>query len=193
MPRLLNFFWYNKNVLPANRPSAIKGASLKKIALVGKYAYIALMLFFNISGGIENEKKWGDKRTKPPLYGIYMAKQVIINQDTIPPLITDGNRWHTLTVDRPDRGTIHMMDGQIFRCDFKTDTIAHTIGLKIYSTMHEPVDFEYKELPNNYLELDGVMNNGADTVHVLLEKKDLNSFLLVKRGFNWINESPFNR
>jgi hypothetical protein len=32
-----------------------------------------------------------------------------------------------------------------------------------------------------------------DTMQVLLKKKDVKDYLLVNRGFHWVNEYPFNR
>lgn len=41
------------------------------------------------------------------------------------------------------------------------------------------------------MTLDGQMDGHA--VHVQLKLKDRNQFLLVNRGFHWIQEYPFNR
>ena len=41
------------------------------------------------------------------------------------------------------------------------------------------------------LTIDGPLN--GRTVHLELKLRDLNSFLLHSRGFNWVQEVPFNR
>ena len=34
---------------------------------------------------------------------------------------------------------------------------------------------------------------GADSVEVALRRRPESSYLLVNRGFHWVNESPYNR
>ena len=46
-------------------------------------------------------------------------------------------------------------------------------------------------LKNGFLTLDG--NLDQDTLKITLRKKGENKFLLVDRGFHWINEYPNNR
>lgn len=195
--RLTNFFLLNKKVEPAIRSIPNLKGSMKTIGLFLKYSFIGYLLYSNISSGLENEKKWGDNREKPPLYGLYTATEVIINNDTIPPLVTDGNRWHKMTIDYPGRATIRTMDGKTLWSSFKPDTTNQTIEFEIYSRFDTATTLNYTLLPNDQLKLEGIIISGndtySDTINVLLQKEDLNQFLLVKRGFNWINEYPFNR
>jgi hypothetical protein len=44
---------------------------------------------------------------------------------------------------------------------------------------------------NEQLQLDGLL--GADSLHVRLHRIDETKFLLLSRGYHWINELPFNR
>lgn len=195
--RILDFLILNKRVEPANRIVPFQSQQLRYAGLMAKFGFIAMTLYFNISGGLERVTQWGDKRTKPPLYGLYTAKTVIINQDTIPPLITDENRWHKVTVDYPNRATIKTMNGKILWCDFKPDTLAQTIEFDIYNHLDTAAELTYQVLPNDDLRLAGIFLSGEgstqDTVDIVLQKEDLNQFLLVNRGFNWVNEYPFNR
>jgi hypothetical protein len=47
------------------------------------------------------------------------------------------------------------------------------------------------ENDGDHLVLEGTM--GFDTIRAELRKVDPSRFLLVSRGFHWINEVPFNR
>ena len=195
--RILNFLFLNKTVEPLAPITPIKNERIQYARLVAKYGFIAFILYSNISSGLERVEKWGAKRVKPPLYGLYTAEQVIIDQDTIPPLLTENNRWHKVTIDYPDRATIKIMNGRTLWCDFKPDTTNQTIEFEIYSRMDTSTTLHYTILPNDQLRLEGILSSGngtfADTVNILLQKEDLNQFLLVNRGFNWVNEYPFNR
>jgi hypothetical protein len=44
---------------------------------------------------------------------------------------------------------------------------------------------------NEQLQLDGTF--GGDSLHLRLHRVDENRFLLLSRGYHWINELPFNR
>ena len=195
--RVLNFFLFNKPVEPTKFVQPIFNKTLSNLGFLTKYSFILFLLYSNISGGIEGVKKWGDHMEKPPLYGLYTAEQVIINQDTIPPLITDTNRWNKVTVDYPNRAMIKTMSGKNLWCDFKPDTTNQTIEFEIYSTMDTSTMLNYMILPNDQLQLEGVIISGngtdRDSINVLLQKEDLNQFLLIKRKFNWVNEFPYNR
>jgi hypothetical protein len=51
--------------------------------------------------------------------------------------------------------------------------------------------FTFRQPAGDRLILDGRMDNHQ--VHMELQLTDRNSFLLVSRGFHWIQEAPFGR
>jgi hypothetical protein len=51
--------------------------------------------------------------------------------------------------------------------------------------------FRFDRPTGNRMSLDGEMDNHS--VHMQLQLVDRNGFLLVNRGFHWIEELPFNR
>ena len=51
--------------------------------------------------------------------------------------------------------------------------------------------FAFVEPEPDVLLIDGDL--GKRTIHARLVRYDLNQFLLLTRGFNWIQEFPFNR
>jgi len=73
-----------------------------------------------------------------------------------------------------------------------TDTDAHTIVLTNkrdgVSTTYK---FTYEQPTPDRLVLHGSL--ASVPVDIDLRKLDPNSFLLVHRGFRWVNEHPFNR
>lgn len=193
--RILNFFLLNKKVDPSINIVPDFKQSIRKLGLIAKYSFIGYLLYSNISSGLERQKKWGDKRVKPPLYGIYTAEAVIINNDTIAPLITNKKRWHYLIIDREKIANIKFMNGKTIYADFITDTLSNTIDLKLRNgTMEIPSRLSYQETAPNQLKIEGVLvSQAVDTIIVHLKKKNLDDFLLINRKFHWINEYPFNR
>ncbi len=190
--RLLNILLFNKAVKRTQYFSpylkdkdavkAIRG--LKLIFIVGLSA-----LF--ISNSYSGQKKYGENREKPALYGIWEAQYFIKNKDTVVPLITDNSRWRYLIVDRKDRAKVNLINGTVERYTFKTDTLKQTITLHIEDSVLEEPNFTFKQPNKDHLELLGTHN--TDSLHVIFKRKNLDDFLLRTRGFNWINERPHNK
>ncbi len=157
---------------------------------------IKLLFIFGITGlyGFNNfssTKKYGENREKPTLYGIWEARHFIRNSDTIPPLVTDHNRWRYLIIDRKDKATIKSMDGKKKHYTFKPDSISNQIVFNREKSESDTPNFTYDNSSKDYLELNGTID--SDTLSIVLFRKDPENFLLKSRGFNWINETPFNR
>ena len=49
----------------------------------------------------------------------------------------------------------------------------------------------YRQPQSELLEMEGKLD--GKTIRAKLHKTDPRSFLLISRGFHWINEYPFNR
>ena len=59
------------------------------------------------------------------------------------------------------------------------------------STFALPLAYTRAGAHNDSLRLDGILK--GDSLHVRLHRLDETSFLLVSRGYHWINEFPLNR
>ncbi|MEM1123315.1 MAG: hypothetical protein AAGJ18_22935 [Bacteroidota bacterium] len=194
--RLLNFFLLNQTAKPHHWYAPDKDKLAWRWRLVLKYGFVGLLLYNNISGGQERVKKYGDQRAKPPLYGLYIADEVLINGDTIPPLITDDNRWHTMAIDRPDNAIFRTMTGEQLYAKFKPDTTKEQVEFLLHHSMEKTANLDY-EVVKKGLIMKGILVSGggnqSDTIKVTFRKKDLNDYELIRRGFHWINEYPYNR
>jgi len=112
------------------------------------------------------------------------------NNVPVPPLQTDTTRWNRLVVDYQNFASVRLMNDSIKNYGFKIDTVARTAVLYSYSDTLNKSRFNYVIDPP-YLTLTGKMGN--DSVLIKLKKFDENRFLLVHRGFHWVNEYPYNR
>lgn len=181
-------------------------ATVKKVIYFSPYMHdkdvikvirgLKLLFAIGISGlyGFNNyssTKKYGENREKPILYGIWEARHFIKDNDTIPPLITDHDRWRYLIIDRKDRATIKTMDGKKSHYTFIPDSVSKQIVFNKAKLESGTPNFTYNNSSKDYLELKGTLN--SDTLNIVLYRKNSKNFLLKTRGFNWINETPFNR
>lgn len=189
--RLNNFFILN---IPSGA-SDIKTPKFKKrwtniTAIVLKYALIAFVLYSNISGAVSAMAEYGDEAKKPLLYGIYNVESFIKNNDSVPPLITDKLRWNKIIVSWPGSVKIEMMNESYEWYAFEPDTLTKRIVMYSWDDTTKKASFIYTFPEKDKMIMHGKWNN--DSLVVSCTKFDLNNFLLVNRGFHWINESPMN-
>ena len=128
---------------------------------------------------------------RSPLRGIWNVDTLTVDGVDHPPLATDGTRWRRIVFDYAEWVTFQNMD------DSRT-----LYGLGLYETQGAmylgkredrkwSATLNYKRPSPNEMVLDGPMD--GHTYHAVLHKAEAPSFRLTKRGFHWINESPFNR
>jgi uncharacterized membrane protein YphA (DoxX/SURF4 family) len=190
LKRLGNLFFFNKPVSATTFPSMLSSRKLRITRVLLKFLIISSLFYSNISNGISSTKSYGDKRELPPLYGIYNSEIVVRNGDTIPPLTTDTTRWRQLIIQFKDNAQVKIMNDSLKRFNFEVDTVAKQVQLYQNNDTLNRSMFTYK-VDSNELVLNGVWNK--DTLFMKFRKYDINKFRLVSRGFNWINEYPYNR
>ena len=74
---------------------------------------------------------------------------------------------------------------------FTPDTTARKIVMFDYNDATKKSNLLYSFPQEDVLLLTGKLND--DSVTIEMKKYDLKNFLLVNRGFHWVNEYPFNR
>ncbi|MFY7671998.1 hypothetical protein ACOSP6_13005 [Tenacibaculum sp. MEBiC06402] len=151
------------------------------LILVG---YWTIFAFYNV---IQRSKT---RAKKPPMYGYYKVQDFTMNKDTLPPLENDTVRWKSIRIERPNSLVIKTMDGKSTRYNSKTDTIKKSIELVKSKDSTQKFILNYKKLDSLYY-----MNTvkGGDTINIKFNRLTKKDFLLMNRGFNWINERPFNK
>ena len=192
--RLSSLFFFNRAIAPeANVPlpfhNGIKAnwyyPTMKWSAIVLIFAVNAL-LFYKGSQQQEvfdeNQKRYG------PVVGEFEVETFILNGNVIPPGELDTRRWRKIllkqrTVD------IQYMDGGSgpWHCNREatgSKMILHSLDL--WSTGIFSINAN-----GEILTLKGNLNQ--DSLKINLRKVGENQFLLVNRGFNWVNEYPLNR
>ncbi|WP_418512364.1 hypothetical protein [Corallibacter sp.] len=189
--RILNVFFLNKPTKSYTHYRPTKEPFYNVLTTWLKVSFLLLVLALIVPRGFSSQKKWGDQRAKPHLYGIWESSYFIKNNDTLPPLTTDSNRWRYLIIDYKDRASVKLMTDDVLYYEFIVDSTSKKISMykRNADTLH--YNFNFKHPNSHYLELNGVLDN--DSLNIIFNKIDHESFLLNSRGFNWINEMPYNR
>jgi hypothetical protein len=83
------------------------------------------------------------------------------------------------------------MDDSFERYTAKIDTNTKALAVTKPTDKAWNASFAFQQPAPDRLLLDGKMN--GHTMHMQLRLVDRNTFLLVTRGFHWVQENPFNR
>lgn len=191
MKRLWNFFVLQRHVEARQIITPYKSKRTRLLYYGAKGVLLAFVLYINISNGLKAQKQWGDKAPKPVLYGVYDVDRFILKNDTVPPYPSDNRRWKRLVIPHQNYAKIQYMDDAVLWSKYSIDTLNHQVKISQNDSVAD-YHFKYANMDDGMLLLQGTMAAG-DSLKVLFRPKDVNNFLLVNRGFHWINEYPFNR
>jgi hypothetical protein len=149
--------------------------------LVGMFAY----------GGYRNWFEYGGGRQKSPLYGIWNVDTMSVDGVIRSPLLTDYGRWHRVVFELPTTMTFQRMNDTFSGFAVVINEKHNSIVMSKRNDKKWNATLIYKRPSSDRLKLDGKMD--GHTVSMDLSRFDRNQFLLVSRGFHWIQEAPFNR
>jgi hypothetical protein len=190
MRRLLDVLVLNRptqarNLHPLYRTRAMERASFTLRALLVVYA-VGVQLAGNMS-----RYHGSTAAPVPPLYGIYDVQSLTRGGKDVPLVVTDPSLWRRVIFSRFDRLSIRTMADSMARYTVKLDTTARSLvaTARFDSTMK--LAFTYAKPSAGELVLSGRV--GGDTIVARLKRVDETKFLLNARGFNWVQELPFNR
>jgi hypothetical protein len=146
-------------------------------------AYLVGIALFGSS--LQWKSPFGGGAPKPQLYGIWVIDRMTINGVERAPLVTDYERWRRVVIQNPINVVFWRMDDTALTYPGTVDLAAKTI------TLHEKGAFTIKQPAADRLVLDGTLE--GKKLHLETTYFDRDRFLLVNRGFHWIQELPFNR
>ena len=187
--RLLSVLVLNKAVAAAVDPPLFKKESWRKAAIAVKAIVIAGMLYHSVTNALDDAEKWGRYAPRVPLYGIYQTSIFVRNNDTIPPLQTDSLRWKQLVIDGgswKQAGLVKFSNDQKRFYNITADTLQHTLRLQNISDTLITHTFRFTKPSANQLLLEGRWNR--DSIKVLFNKADLDTFNLLSDRFRIVNQ-----
>jgi uncharacterized membrane protein YphA (DoxX/SURF4 family) len=187
VPRLVRFLLLRRTTSLSPEPQLFRGVRANRIALVAQIIFGLWLI------GLDCHYAWGIWSTRgggrplPPLYGIWEVKQMSIDEQPRPPLLTDSTRWRRAIFDvYPDGMAFQRIDDSFAPYGASVNLPERTLALTKSDDKNWRASFTFQRPAGDQLILDGRMDNHQ--VHMELQLTDRNSFLLVSRGFHWIQE-----
>jgi uncharacterized membrane protein YphA (DoxX/SURF4 family) len=189
--RLLKFFLLNRPVRSSDDPALFAGARANRIAMIVQIVFWISFLGAGIYSARQNWHQYGGARAKSALYGIWDVDQEQVDGQVRAPLMGDSVRWRRAIFDFPNRMAFQRIDDSYDRHGNTINEQDKTLTLTKDDDKNWKAAFKYDRPAPDQLILDGSMD--GHQFHIQMKLHDLNKFLLVNRGFHWIQEYPFNR
>jgi hypothetical protein len=154
-------------------------------------AFAIYLLFFSFLGGRRNWYSSGWGAPKPALYGVWVIDEMTIDGAVRPPLVTDLQRWRRVVIDRATQLTFWRMDDTFVGYPAVTDADSRSITLSQPNVVGWSAKFTVDRQTPQHAIFEGSMDGHVLRLDTHLVRRE--DFLIVNRGFHWIQERPFNR
>ena len=189
---LFIFFFTGKQISLSviEQPKKKDDKSLRLVSRILKGLLLVYVLGFGLINVIRSQDIYGENAPKPELNGLLKITHFEKNGDTIPVDINNYDRWRYLISERKGRVQIHKMDKSKLYYKSAIDTLKSEIKLTSYQDSTDSFIINYKKTDNKF-NFETIFENDSIKASGRILKKE--NFPLMNRGFNWVNEYPFNR
>lgn len=189
--RLIQFFILNRDSRLKSYAPSYKSKNWKIILLLIKTIFIASVLYDSTKQAIQDKNQYGDEAPKPKLYGNYRVETFYKNTNVIPPLTTDKIRWNKILLSNFDRGAVQMMDDTLQDYTYYVNPDTNEIRFNDRFSNELKYTFKYIQIDQDHIEMKS--EDPDSSTYMKLVRLEPGDYLLMKRGFHWINEYPLNR
>lgn len=194
LKRLFIFFFTNQTInLPVISDPYAGKRWMKITGVVIKVLLIGYFIGYASYDGYQALKQYGHLAPRPKLWGVYEVERFVKGNETLPPLTTDSVRWKKLAISSFTGSRVYHMTDSVSRCFLTLDTVKQTLLMKWASDTSRKYMFRYTQLDSVHYRLNGVLGSDSLLIDLRRTKSKPEDFLLMGRGFRWINETPFNR
>lgn len=191
MERLVNFLLLNKSVEPViYRPLLANESLNRRLSIIAK-SLVIVFTIFTLYQTNELRKMYGDLAPKSPFYGIWNVEELEIANEPQPALLSNETRWRRVVFDNPRTFAVQLVNDTRNRYVLETDLGKRTFSLSKRDEPNWATTLNYSQPDSEQMILEGTFENKP--LRAKLRRTETRKFLLMERGFNWINEFPFNR
>jgi len=157
-------------------------------------AQIVLAAYYIGNGVYQANRSWhlfGGGAPKPDLYGIWRVDRMFVNGVERSPLVNDYGRWRRVIIQNQATLYLWRMDDTFMSYPAKYDANARSITLTKPSDKNWTANLAFQRPDTDHLIFTGVIDGQRLELRTTLIDRE--KLLLVGRGFNWVQEFPFNR
>ena len=196
--RVLDMLAFNRAVAPRQLRPLFATRAAHRIAFGLVCVQLGYVLFGNVTRGLQFYHQSSPTGLLPSLFGVYDVVEFTRNGVAVPPLSTDPTRWSRVAFARGNRAVVRSTPDSVIRFTTKVNDSSKTISFmgRFDSTLKWTFAMEKSQsvlVPTRDERIVLRGRAGADSVVATLQRVDDSRFLLVSRGYHWIQEVPFNR
>jgi hypothetical protein len=165
------------------RTDHVRASERRWLRRVGYGLQSLVLLSALYTQGYQSYQPYPVVDTKLPLYGLWGVEHATASIATTP--------WMRISIPTAQNLYVRLNDGQSLQFDAKVDPRQHTITLKNKEKGDALLHYTLDPANPRHVLVSGTWNKGS--IAFELNRKNPDSFLLQTRGFQWINEYPFNK
>jgi hypothetical protein len=200
LPWLAQVFVLGRRVAPRERVPLTRWKWVNRGLAVFRTVVVIAVVGEQLFGAYQMRHASGDLAVREPLYGYWEVEEFEADGQVRPPLTTDRDRWHHVALGRRwPRGSylgVTTMTGAKTYYAVAVDADQGTLrltrlgGPQIGQGPPPAAEVAYRQPEEGVLAVDGNLDGRA--IKARLRYVDPSQFLLMNRGFHWINETPYN-
>ncbi len=188
--RLASLFVWNRPVPPAEQRPLFASRQGNLAALVFRTVFILYITVAALHRSYEDRLQFADVATQQRLYGIWEVEELAVDGAVRPLLVTDETLWRRLVFEWPGAiGIQYPHATEVHEYELRLDPGPHVFTLCCDPEWKAAISF--KRVGPDVLALEGTVN--GKQIRGRFRRMDDSRFLLISRGFHWINERPVNR
>jgi hypothetical protein len=189
--RIMRVLVLNKTAEPSTQPPLFRGMRARRAAFAVQLLLGAYIVGMNAVDARESWYARGGGAPKPPLYGIWNVDEMRVDGVVRSALVSDYGRWRRVIVQNAASISFQRMDDTFQSYSASVDMAAKSIALTSAADKVFAARFAIERQDPERMVLDGTM--GGQKIRLQLQRFDHTKLQLLSRGFNWIQERPFNR
>jgi hypothetical protein len=200
IPRLAGLLLWNRPVAQTDLRPPYTGPRTIWIQRTIKAALVCVGIVWTLTTFVIQEyASRGATADQPAFFGSYEVETLFRGGQEVQPLLTDGTRWRTVSLRRypwsmggagpRDVLTIRMMDNTMTGATLTVSPDGQTLTQS--QTPSLPGVLVIKPVDEGHIVLSGTVQ--GQPIEAKLRRLRREDFLLVRRGFRWVNEYPYNR
>jgi hypothetical protein len=186
--RLANLLVLNRPSSAAPDPRLVQRPWLRHAALAFQVVVAVGFSAFIVNMGWHQLHDYTS--TRSPLRGVWNVEELQVDGQVGPPG-AETLRWRRLIFDYPGTFAVQLTSDSRQRYRVKLDAAHKTMALTKRDDPAWKSSLVYQRPAPDRLTLEGTLE--GHKVRASLHRVDESKFLLLTRGFHWINEYPFNR
>jgi uncharacterized membrane protein YphA (DoxX/SURF4 family) len=185
LEKLTRFFVFHQRVEPPDASGPEFQQRWLRIAAIGaKVVILALFLYESISTNYQSSLL-RPRADRPVLYGLYDVELFARNGNELSPLTTDTERWKRVIIDYPpEQMQVQMMDESFRPYKVEYDKMGKSIVVSLGQGKAKKFVLECSRPDQDHVLVQGKLADATLTMR--LKRIDVSKFLLLNRGFHWI-------